>query len=193
MEYQSSPLSATEISPRMHWPLNRGNAYSAATLFMIAKVVFTAFGLVVSTFGVWGPSNSLQLERCSWSWSMAHVGFFLDTQSSIGYYQPYIKQQDSNSGDKSTSSLLIAKFDRLESHNAHLQFEVPFDPFGAIFTIQQATGVFVLAKVTGNVNMTPPSVRRHALVSPTPASANYGYLKYKVVISTKQSGPVRNA
>ncbi|GMF19411.1 unnamed protein product [Phytophthora fragariaefolia] len=54
--------------------------------------------------------------------------------------QPYIKQQDSNSGDKSTSGFLIAKFDRLESHNAHLQFDVSFDPFGAIFTIQQATG-----------------------------------------------------
>ncbi|GMF45341.1 unnamed protein product [Phytophthora fragariaefolia] len=54
--------------------------------------------------------------------------------------QPYTKQQDSNSGDKSTSGFLIAKFDRLESHNAHLQLDVSFDPIGAIFTIQQATG-----------------------------------------------------
>ncbi|GMF48375.1 unnamed protein product [Phytophthora fragariaefolia] len=31
------------------------------------------YTVVVSTFVVWGPSNSLQLERCSWSLSMAQL------------------------------------------------------------------------------------------------------------------------
>ncbi|GMF46315.1 unnamed protein product [Phytophthora fragariaefolia] len=68
------------------------------------------------------------------------VGSVFPVTSYFRSSQPYIKQQDSNSDDMSTSGFLIAKFDRLESHNAHLQFDVSFDPFGAIFTIQQATG-----------------------------------------------------
>ncbi|GMF45767.1 unnamed protein product [Phytophthora fragariaefolia] len=37
--------------------------------------------------------------------------------------------------------LSVWSFDRLESPNAHLQFDVSFDPFGAIFTIQRASEI----------------------------------------------------